>query len=188
MSLPKLVLPGDINAEAQYGPWSSASEVWSTWGEDPIKATVLRAILSRRTRLDYTYFLWHLAAALGQNKVCSSFLSIGFEGSALLRCFRKGTCLFVSSIYWQAIPMSGGHPLAMLKRKTRHQQFLLLSKHLKTLELWTRLLPQRDADLCQTRHRELGLGDVDRRACSFVYIAFDSVRGSLTVLSHLVVR
>ena len=59
-----------------------------------------------------------MAVALGQNMVCPSFISIGFEESALLRCFRTG-------LSWQDILMPGGHPLAMLKRKPSHQQFLL---------------------------------------------------------------
>ena len=70
MSLPKPVLPEDSIVLAENMSYRSASLIWRTWSEDPIKAAVLRAILSSQT---YAYFLEHMAVALGQNKVCPSF-------------------------------------------------------------------------------------------------------------------
>ena len=47
----------------------SASLIWYTWSQDPIKAAVLRAILNCQFRLNYYYFSRVMSVALGQTKV-----------------------------------------------------------------------------------------------------------------------
>ena len=93
MSLPKPVLPDDSIVLVQNSRLPSASLIWRTWSEDPIRAAVLRAVLSLRTSLNHIYFSGYMATVLGQGEVCSSFLFIGLEGSTLLRCFRNATIL-----------------------------------------------------------------------------------------------
>ncbi len=80
MTLPKPTLSYDDIVEVQNSSHQSAILIWNTWSEDPIKATVLRAILSCQIKLPYYYFGWDMAVALGQNRVCSlhSF-SLGAE-------------------------------------------------------------------------------------------------------------
>ena len=86
MSLPKPVLPDDSIVLAQTDSSPSASLIWTTWSEDPVRVAVLRAILSCWGLVHYR--LGDMAMALGQNKVCSSSVFIGLEG-ALLRYFQN---------------------------------------------------------------------------------------------------
>ena len=79
MSLPKPVLSVSLDAVivlSLNGPERSASLIWRIWSEDPIKAAVLRAMLSCQTRIRRPSFLQDMAPALCQNMVCSSFISL----------------------------------------------------------------------------------------------------------------
>lgn len=70
-TLPKPVLSSDDVTLA--GSPSPMSLVWSTWSKDPIKATILRAMLARQVRLRHSVsFGSHIVDALAQqSKVCS---------------------------------------------------------------------------------------------------------------------
>ena len=79
MSLPKPVLSNDDIVGIQDTEYQSSREIWNTWSKDPIKAAVLRAIVSCGISL-YTYFGQDISLALTQNTVCflHSF-SLGVE-------------------------------------------------------------------------------------------------------------
>jgi len=52
-------------------PRNPPSMIWDTWSQDPIKATVLRALLSCQVRLGGDYFLGNqVTDALNQCGVC----------------------------------------------------------------------------------------------------------------------
>jgi hypothetical protein len=78
MSLPTPVLSCDDVVMVQDYSYQSARVIWKNWSRDPIKAAVLRAILSHQSRLendndrvDNDYFSKVMSVALGQNRVCS---------------------------------------------------------------------------------------------------------------------
>jgi len=72
MALPEPVLSSADIAGIQSISYESASLIWTTWSQDPIKAAVLRAILSCHDRLHghSRAFCWIISVALGQNVVC----------------------------------------------------------------------------------------------------------------------
>ena len=91
MTLPKPLLSYDDIVEVQDSSYQSASLIWNTWSEDPIKATVLRAVLSCQNKLPYYYFGWDMSVALGQNWVCFHHpLSLEVE-SVLLKRFQESS-------------------------------------------------------------------------------------------------
>ena len=72
MALPTPVLSdGDI-VKVEGRSYESASLIWNTWSQDPIKAAVLQATLScpLDPRYDLLPFRWIISVALGQNRVC----------------------------------------------------------------------------------------------------------------------
>jgi len=70
MTLPKPVLSNDDIAVVQKNSYQTASAIWNTWSEDPIRAAVLRAILSCSNKRNFDSFRGALSVALGQNAVC----------------------------------------------------------------------------------------------------------------------
>ena len=73
MALPTPVLSdGDIVKVADRS-YKSASLIWNTWSQDPIKAAVLQAILLSLPSVIYDSaysFRSIFSVALGQNRVC----------------------------------------------------------------------------------------------------------------------
>jgi len=70
MSLPNPILSRDDIVTVQDTSYESAYLIWKTWGEDPIKAAVLRAILSCQSGSHYICLDQVVSVALGQNMVC----------------------------------------------------------------------------------------------------------------------
>ena len=73
MALPTPVLSdGDI-VKVEGMSYETASLIWNTWSQDPIKAAVLQAILPCQSTVIYDYvygFSSIFSVALGQNRVC----------------------------------------------------------------------------------------------------------------------
>jgi len=70
MALPEPVFPNHDIPVVQLNSYQTSSLIWNTWSEDPIKAAVLRAILSCSNKEIFYSFHWAVSRALGQNKVC----------------------------------------------------------------------------------------------------------------------
>jgi hypothetical protein len=72
MTIPEPVLSdGDI-VEDQSSSVQSSRPIWKTWSQEPIKAAVLYAILSKTSELINSSrdFRGFISMALGQNRVC----------------------------------------------------------------------------------------------------------------------
>ena len=76
MALPTPVLSnGNIVEIEDFHSIESARLIWNNWNQDPIKAAVLQAMLSRLSRRYYPYdvrqaFSRVFSTGLGQNRVC----------------------------------------------------------------------------------------------------------------------
>lgn len=70
MSLPEPVLSNGDLVLCRDGSYESASLIWNSWSQDPIKTAVLRAVLSCESILFNTQFGSDMAVALSQNFVC----------------------------------------------------------------------------------------------------------------------
>ena len=58
--------PQDI-VEVQDKTFLSASKIWDSWSQDPIKAAVAQAVLSCEARVNYSEFCSDMAEALSQD-------------------------------------------------------------------------------------------------------------------------
>lgn len=77
-TLPKPVLSSFDVTQAEYV--SQASLNWNTWSKDPIKATILYAILACQARLRHSvWFGLHIADALAQKKTVRFLHSYSLE-------------------------------------------------------------------------------------------------------------
>ena len=76
--------------------------VWNSWSQDPIKATILRAVLP------HLRFYYLMGDALFQKKVLSSSSTME-ERNSLLKCFQT---------------LYGDGPLGTLKELARHYEIL----------------------------------------------------------------
>ena len=70
MFLPKPVLSDDGFVMAVNSSHQSASLIWNAWSDDPIKAAVIRAILSCMSSASNFDFYWDMASVLRQIWVC----------------------------------------------------------------------------------------------------------------------
>ena len=109
MALPMPVLSdGDI-IEGEGMSYGSASRIWNTWSQDPVKAAVLQAILSCLSAQDYySNFRWAVSIGLGQNMVCPVHYSL-LKGEKVhyQYFFRIPRKLILSSISWSDILAPG---------------------------------------------------------------------------------
>ena len=100
-ALPTPVLSdGDI-VEVQSTSYVSVRLTWDAWCQDPIKAAVLRAVLSCQSRIvrHSEHFHRTLSVALGQKKVCPLHYSLlKEEGVHYLNGFRIAKEFMVSSL------------------------------------------------------------------------------------------
>ena len=88
MSLPSPILTNGDMILVEESSHQSASLIWNTWSQDPIKEAVLRAILNCQFRLHYYYFSRVMSVALGQTKVWSFIpFIIQSGGCASLKSF-----------------------------------------------------------------------------------------------------
>ena len=78
MALPTPVLSDDDIVEVQSSSDESARLIWNTWSQDPIKAGVLRSILSCQVDIRYFFedFRHIFSWALGQNRVRVPFITL----------------------------------------------------------------------------------------------------------------
>ena len=109
-----MALPTPLLSDAdivEVGGWSygSASLIWNTWSQDPIKAAVLQAVLSCFSAEYYDYdFRWAVSIGLGQNMVCPVHYSLFIgEDFHYLNVFRIPQKLIISSISWPDILAPG---------------------------------------------------------------------------------
>ena len=72
MALPTPVLSDGDMLKVEGISYESASLIWNTWSQDPIKAVVVQAILSCQFNGLYytTFFRWVVSRGLGQDRVC----------------------------------------------------------------------------------------------------------------------
>ena len=70
MSLPSPVLSYEDIQMVHSGPYYYGNAVWGAWSEDPVKAAVLRAILSCRDGRFLNHFGSDMSVALCQREVC----------------------------------------------------------------------------------------------------------------------
>ena len=102
MALPTPVLSdGDI-VEVWGSSDESATLIWNTWSQDPIKATVLQAILIRPSMSVHSSvygFSSIFSVALGQYRVCPLYYSL-LKGEEVyyLNIFRIPTKFMISSL------------------------------------------------------------------------------------------
>ena len=70
MSLPSPVLSYDDIQMVHSGEYYYGSAVWGAWSKDPVKAAVLRAILSCQPGRLLNHFGSDMSVALCQHEVC----------------------------------------------------------------------------------------------------------------------
>ena len=100
MALPTPVLSDADIVEVEDRSYGSASLIWNTWSQGPIKAAVLQAILScPGAGYQYYVFRWAVSIGLGQNKVCPVHYSL-LKGEKVhyLNVFRIPQKLIISSL------------------------------------------------------------------------------------------
>ena len=100
MALPTPVLSDADIVEVDGRSYTSASLIWNTWSQDPVKAAVLQAILSCPSAGYYYYdFRWAVSIGLGQSMVCPVHYSL-FKGEEVhyLNVFRIPQKFIISSI------------------------------------------------------------------------------------------
>ena len=126
MALPTPVLSdGDI-IEAQSSSVEFARLIRSTWSQDPIKAAVLRAVLSCQA-----WVVWQsenvrrtFSVALGQRRVCPLHRSLLKEGGVhYLNFFRTPKKFMISSSPWRHI-LAHGIDLAQQVSRLKNREDL----------------------------------------------------------------
>ena len=108
-STPPVLSDSDI-VEVQSTPFTSAKLFWNAWSQDPIKDAILRAILSRQSRIVWYpgTFCRTVSVALGHNRVRPLHYSLlKEEGVHYLNVFRIPKRLLMSSLPWIHILASG---------------------------------------------------------------------------------
>jgi hypothetical protein len=117
MAIPEPLLSDDDIVEVQGNSYESASLIWNTWSQDPIKAAVLQAILPK---FDIALHWLHVVApvALGQNRVCLlQYPSLEAEDVHYLNVCRIPSTLTISSSSCVHIVTPGSYLLAVLMFK-----------------------------------------------------------------------